>query len=70
MSPTAVAPNNSDQHSKSVAKAMNAPEVDHDRARTRRTEAAIRKKRRLAETPTFGLTSEKQRKPSEKAGSD
>lgn len=65
-----VAPNYSDQHSKSVAKVMNGAAVDNDRARTRRTEAVLRKKRRLAETPTFGLTSEKQRKTSEKTGTD
>lgn len=65
-----VAPNYSDEHSKSVARVMNGPDADPDKARTRRTEAVLRKKRRLAETPAFGLTSEQQRQSDEKQVAD
>jgi predicted transcriptional regulator len=65
-----VAPNYSDQHSKSVVRALKGDVVDKDKAQTRRTEAVLRKKRKLAETPTFGLTSEKQHKSTTKVGGE
>jgi predicted transcriptional regulator len=57
-----VAPKYSDEHSKSVSKVMNASEVDEAQAWARRAEAVLRKKRKQAESATFGLTAEKQRK--------
>jgi hypothetical protein len=65
-----VAPNYSEEHSKSVSKVMNMSDIDREKARTLRTEAVLRKKRRLAKSATFGLTAEKQRMPGDREPAD